>query len=100
MKKNIIVIAEFNLKPGTREKFIGFASEDSRKSLKNEEGCLVFDILLPEKEEDKVVLYEIYSDRTSFDNHKDMPHYMPFIEGTTPLLATEPTVQLFAYTDK
>ena len=99
MKNNtateITVIARFSLKTGTREEFITFASEDSEKSLKNEKGCTAFDILVPEEDDHSVVLYEIYTDRDAFNNHKNMPHYQPFIDGTTPLLNGEPDVRIF-----
>ncbi len=93
MEKNFIVIAEFFLKPGTMEEFIGFAMEDSEKSLANEEGCLNFDVLVPRNKKNVVILYEIYKSRDAFDTHRTMPHYQPFKDGTNPLLAKEPNVQ-------
>jgi quinol monooxygenase YgiN len=92
--EELTVIAVFKLKTGTREKFIAFAQNDSESSLMYEEGCKVFDILIPEEDSSYVVLYEVYSDRAAFDNHKNMPHYFPFIEGTAPLLIGEPDVYI------
>jgi len=94
ISKEITVIASFKLKPGTRDSFIRISEKDSEQSLKNEAGCRVFDILIPEKDKNSIVLYEIYSDMAAFDNHKTMPHYLPFIEGTAPLLDGEPEVRL------
>jgi len=90
-----IVIAEFQVKPGQVEAFLGFAHDDSRNSLANEPGCHQFDVLVSEDSDHIVVLHEAYTDRAAFDAHMAMPHYAPFKEDTTPLLAADPVVRFF-----
>ncbi len=93
MDKKFIVIAEFFLKPGTMDTFIELAMEDSKRSVADEEGCLGFDVLVPQNKENVVILYETYVDAEAFEAHKSMPHYKPFVEGIPSLLSQERTVQ-------
>lgn len=94
-KANLTVIAEFEIKPGQRDRFLEYAREDARQSLANEDGCHEFDVLLPIDDENRVVLREGYTDRAAFDTHTKSPHYQPFKDGAAPLLATDPSVRLF-----
>lgn len=93
------VIAEFVVKPGLRDEFLEHAHEDAKQSLANEQGCHQFDVLTPTDasgdNDNIVVLHEVYTDRAAFDAHTRMPHYQPFKDGTTPLLAAEPVVRFF-----
>ncbi|MBB3103195.1 putative quinol monooxygenase [Azomonas macrocytogenes] len=90
-----VVLAEFNLKPGTLDAFLELANADARESLANEEHCYAFDVLIHEGNADTVVLHEVYRDRNAFEYHQTMPHYAPFKQGSAPLLAGEPSVRFF-----
>ncbi len=96
MERKFIVIAEFYLKPGSMDKFLALALEDSAKSVANEEGCLGFDVLVPQNKQDTVVLYETYKSKEAFEVHKTMPHFKPFVEGIPPLLSKERTIQFLS----
>ncbi len=93
--KPFVVIAEFTLKPGVLADFLAFARIDAGGALDKEEGCLAFDILLPESGADQVVFHEVYRDRAAFDEHKASPHYRAFKEGSGSLLAEELKVRFF-----
>jgi len=47
-------------------------------SVRNEPGCLQFDVLEPEGEGDRVLLYEIYTDKAAFDAHRKTEHFLVF----------------------
>ena len=96
MEKEFIVIAEFFLKPGCMEKFIELAIQDSEKSIANEEGCLGFDVLVPQNKDNVVILYEAYKSKDAFEIHKTMPHYKPFAEGVPSLLSRERNVKFLS----
>ncbi len=96
MEKEFVVIAEFFIKPGSMEKFLELALEDSKKSVGNEEGCLGFDVLVPRNKENVVILYETYKNKEAFEVHKTMPHYKPFVEGIPSLLSKERTVRFLS----
>lgn len=92
---DFIVIADFHVLPGHRARFLEHAHEDAHQSLTNEPDCHQFDVLVPVDDENRVTLFEAYTDREAFDAHTRMPHYQPFQEGITPLLADEPRVRFF-----
>lgn len=75
-----VVLVEFRLKPGTRDRFIEVAKADAEASVRDEPGCRRFDLLLLEDEPDMVWLYEIYADRAAFDAHLETPHLKRFQE--------------------
>jgi quinol monooxygenase YgiN len=79
--QHFVVIAEFQLAPGALERFLPLAHDDARQSVATEEGCLAFDVLIPE-EGDGVVFHEVYRDRAAFDRHQQTAHYARFKEGS------------------
>ena len=93
--KPFVVIAEFTLKPGTLADFLAFGQIDAGGALDKEEGCLAFDILLPENGGDQVMFHEVYRDRAAFDEHKGTSHYLAFKEGSKSLLAEDVKVRFF-----
>jgi autoinducer 2-degrading protein len=72
------ILVEFDLKPGTRAAFMPLMLDNARRSLADEPGCLVFDVLSRADDEERVVLYEIYRDRAAFDQHLKAPHFLSF----------------------
>jgi autoinducer 2-degrading protein len=72
------VVVEFHLKHGARSQFRRLIDANADASVRNEPGCLQFDVLEPEGESDRVLLYEIYSDRAAFDEHLRSEHFRTF----------------------
>lgn len=80
------IIVDFELKPGARDRFLELVRINGAASVRDEPGCLRFDILVP-ADENKVVLYEIYRDEDAFLNgHLKAPHYLAFREGIAGLI--------------
>ena len=73
-----VIIVDFRLKPGARKEFRRLVDANARASATREAGCRRFDVLEPAGEDNRVVLYEIYNDRNSFDEHKQSEHYARF----------------------
>jgi quinol monooxygenase YgiN len=81
-----VVIAEFELQPGSGERFQEFVAVNAASSIRDEPGCRRFDVLLPEGVADRVTLYEIYDDRDAFDAHLRTPHFAAFKQATDPIV--------------
>lgn len=79
--QHFVVIAEFQLQPGALERFLPLAHDDARHSVETEEGCLAFDVLLPEAG-DGVVFHEVYRDRAAFERHQQTAHYLRFKQAS------------------
>jgi len=73
-----VIVVEFHLKPGARSQFRSLIDANADASVRNEPGCLQFDVLEPEGEGDRVMLYEIYSDKAAFDAHLQTEHFRIF----------------------
>ena len=73
-----VVVVEFHLKPGARSQFRALIDANADASVRDEPGCLQFDVLEPEGENDRVLLYEIYIDKAAFDAHLQTEHFRVF----------------------
>jgi quinol monooxygenase YgiN len=86
---SFVLIVEFELKPGSLGEFMNLIGENARASLRDEKGCIQFDVLRPEGEEDRVVLYERYLDEAAFEAHLRTAHYLAFERRGGPLIKGE-----------
>ena len=80
-----VVVVEFRLKEGAQSQFRRLIETNADASVRNEPGCLQFDVLEPEGEGDRVLLYEIYSDKAAFDFHLRSEHFRTFASHSEPL---------------
>jgi quinol monooxygenase YgiN len=86
---SFVLIVEFQLEPGSGRRFLSLIAENARASLRGEKGCIQFDVLQPEGEEDRVVLYERYLDEAAFEAHLRTAHYRAFERHGGPLIKGE-----------
>ncbi len=75
---HFVVVVEFHLKRGARSQFRALIDANADASVRDEPGCLQFDVLEPEGENDRVLLYEIYIDKAAFDAHLQTEHFRVF----------------------
>lgn len=64
----IALIVEFHVKSEHRADFITLLRDHAAGTLADEEGCLQFDLLLP-NENGRVFLYEVYRDEAALTAH-------------------------------
>lgn len=69
------IIVKTELKTGTREKFLAAMLDNAAASVREESGCIVFDVLEDRENADTFYLYEIYQDPGALKAHKDTSHY-------------------------
>ncbi len=89
----LVVIAEFQVKPGKMPDFLAAARDDARHSVADEPGCRQFDVICPEGSDDTVVFYEVYDSRAAFDAHLQTPHLKRFQQAFPPLIVEERPVR-------
>lgn len=73
-----VIIVDFHLNPGARDAFRPLMDANARASVREEPGCRRFDVVEPEGEPDRILLYEIYEDEAAFDAHCRTPHFLAF----------------------
>jgi quinol monooxygenase YgiN len=63
------------VKPEMRKQFLEAIEADALGSERHEPGCLRFNVLQDEKDENVYYFFEIYTDQSALDAHRAMPHY-------------------------
>ena len=82
------LIVEFELAGDHRAAFLRLVRENAAQSVNDEPGCLRFDVLVPE-DGGRILLYEIYASRASFDLHLASQHFRRFDRETKPMLLSK-----------
>ena len=82
-------MVDFRLKPGTLDRFRKLIAENARASVRDEPGCRQFDVVTPDGDADRIVLYEIYDDPAAFEAHKRTPHFAAFDRDSAPLVSSK-----------
>jgi autoinducer 2-degrading protein len=69
------LVVSLQVKPDRREQFLKAAEDDSTCSVRDEPGCLRFDVLEDRADANHFYFYEVYKDDEAFKAHATMPHY-------------------------
>lgn len=65
------------VRPGQREVFLDAISTNAAASVREETGCLGFDVLELEGAANRFAFYETYTDREAFEvGHRKAPHFL------------------------
>lgn len=95
-RQAFVVIAEFQVKPGSMPAFLEAALDDARHSVADEPGCRQFDVVRPDGEGDPVLFYEVYDSRAAFDAHLKTQHLARFRAAFPSLILEERAVRFGA----
>jgi quinol monooxygenase YgiN len=87
MSGGFVIVVDFKIKPGQMAAFRKLMDENARASVRDEPGCSRFDVCAHRKDADRILLYEVYDDRTAFDAHLKTKHFAVFNEQSAPLVA-------------
>jgi len=69
------LVVQLEVRPGRREEFLAGISANAEASVRDEPGCLRFDVSAVEGDEHRFLLYELYADAAAFAAHKASPHF-------------------------
>jgi autoinducer 2-degrading protein len=69
MSEEVAIIATLEVDPATRNELVPILVRHRERCLRDEPGTIACEVLVPEKETDRVMLYERYKDRAAFDAH-------------------------------
>ncbi len=93
-----VVVVEFELQPGQAAAFRERVARQAADSLEREPGCHVFDVCVDPARDDRVLLYEVYTDRAAFDAHLQSAHFAAFDREVADWVANR-LVRTFARVD-
>jgi quinol monooxygenase YgiN len=63
------IVATIKTNPGKRDEYLKHLKAHAQRCLATEPGTLKFEILVPQKEADTVMLYEVYASPEAFEAH-------------------------------
>ena len=69
------LVVQMEVRPGSREEFLAGMTANAETSVRDEPGCLRFDVCSVEGDENRFLLYELYADADAFAAHKQAPHF-------------------------
>ena len=79
----LAIIGTIEVTPGRRDQVLPLLMAHRARCLKDEPGTLQFEILLPNDDDTKVLLYEVYRDDAAFDVHRNGPSFARWREEIT-----------------
>ena len=80
------IIVEFELLEGGFDIFHQEVLKNGEASKREEPGCQCFDVLVPNKEENRITLYEVYDDEGAFQVHLESRHFKDFSDRVSGLV--------------
>jgi autoinducer 2-degrading protein len=69
------MLVTVQVRPGRRAEFQAGIAANAEASVRDEPGCLRFDVCELEGGEDRFVFYELYVDADAFAAHRASPHF-------------------------
>ncbi len=69
------LVVQMTVRPGRREEFLAGMAANAAASVRDEPGCLRFDVCSVDGDENRFLLYELYTDAAAFSAHKTAPHF-------------------------
>lgn len=76
-----VVVVEFTVRVEFSERFLKRVSQQAQDSLKLEVDCQIFDVCICSEKKNRILLYEVYSDKAAFDVHLASTHFDDFNEA-------------------
>ena len=67
----LAIVATIKTAPGKRDEYLKHLRAHAERCRATEPGTLQFEILVPQKEEDTLMLYEVYASPEAFQAHWD-----------------------------
>jgi autoinducer 2-degrading protein len=87
------LLVTVKVKPDMREKFLAAALDDSTCSVRDEAGCVRFDVLQDNGDPNTFFFYEVYRDEAAVEAHRAAPHYARWRAAASEVLAEAPQVK-------
>jgi len=87
------LLLKTQLQPGTLERFMDAMRINAASSVRDEPGCLVFDVIRDYSDPDLVWLYEVYESEAAFEAHMLTAHFLASRPLVEPLIVRQEVVE-------
>ena len=82
-----VLIVSARVKPEQRGRFLEAIEENAVSSVRDEGGCLRFDVVRDNDDPDHYVFYEVYRDEEAFAAHRASDHFARWREAADEVLS-------------
>jgi (4S)-4-hydroxy-5-phosphonooxypentane-2,3-dione isomerase len=79
---NFATVGTIEVAAGQRDRLLPLLKAHKARCLQDEPGTLQFEILLPDNDDTKILLYEVYQDSAAFDVHRNGPSFTRWRDET------------------
>jgi autoinducer 2-degrading protein len=86
----LALIVTAKVKPAERERFLSVIEDDAISSVRDEPGCVRFEVLQDKDDQDTYYFFEVYQDEAALEAHTKTPHYARWMEAREVVLAQPP----------
>jgi autoinducer 2-degrading protein len=76
------IFASIRIRPDRRENFLATIKDTAYRSVRDEPGCVRFDVFQDDRDANRYLLYEVYTDEAAFEDHLATPHARRAMEGS------------------
>jgi len=76
------LVVHLDITPEKFDEFIEISHAHGKRSVEIEEGCIRFQVMIPQEEPNKVILVEVYQDDEALDFHWNSDHMAAYLEKT------------------
>ena len=77
----IVLMVTIHIKPEHKDAFMEEMMGDAIGSNRDEPGCLRFDVLQDNDDDNTIHLYEVYTDEAALEAHRQAPHFLKWREA-------------------
>jgi autoinducer 2-degrading protein len=71
----LALLVKVRIKPEGRERFLRAIEADALGSERDEPGCIRFNVLKDQQDQNVYYFYEVYRDEAALEAHRAAPHY-------------------------
>src|SRR5215212_8573482 len=83
------LMVQMEVRAGRREEFLAGITANAEASVRDEPGCLRFDVCSVDSDENRFLLYELYTDADAFAAHKAARHFAQWRTIAEQVLVTQ-----------
>ncbi|MBO0691786.1 MAG: antibiotic biosynthesis monooxygenase [Acidimicrobiaceae bacterium] len=80
------IFVTVKIKPELRDRFLEVIEHDATASVRDEPGCLRFEVLQDASDPDTYYFFEVYADEAAINAHRETPHFATWDEASKELL--------------
>jgi autoinducer 2-degrading protein len=82
--------------PDKRDRFLAAIADNAEASVRDEPGCLRFDVMQDATQPDRFYFYEIYTDPAAFNAHKASSHFAVWRQAAAECVVAGSQVNTFS----